>query len=804
MISPRPASAAWPHDPGVNLPIVTAANYQAMQSIVADGSGGAIIAWSDYRSGTDYDVYAQHVLPSGIIDPAWPVNGRALCTAGFDQANPMIISDGAGGAIVAWQDARPISNFDIYAQHVLASGVVDPAWPVNGRALCTAANSQTNPTLTSDGAGGAIVTWWDGRGANNDIYAQHVLSNGAVDGAWPVDGRVLCAAANDQSYPTIVSDGAGGAVVTWMDQRAVARDIYAQHIRATGTVDPAWPADGRAICTAANEQWLPQVVSDGAGGAIITWYDYRNGANADIYAQHVLISGTVDVSWPADGRALCTQPNNQQYPQLVSDGSGGAIVTWHDLRSGPQHIFAQHVLPDGIVDPAWPADGRALSTAAGNQFYPTIVSDGAGGAVVAWEDGRTPDYNIYAQHVSSGGVVDPSWPTDGRALCIAAGDQTIPVTASDGAGGAIVAWQDPRAGNSLQDIYAQRVARFGYLGTPEAEIINVKDVPGDNGGKVKVSWYASWLDLASDPNLSTYYVYRSAAPNAAYAAVKNGAALLSSLGAAPAQSERAFYIGRDQAQVYAWEFLGSVTPAHYLSAYSYIASTLGDSTGAYNPRTAFMVVAQKYDGSMYWLSRPDSGYSVDNLPPYPPAPFAGTYSAGTASLHWSPNSDADLANYRLYRGTSSSFVPSPANRIATPTDTLYGDPAGNTYWYKLSAVDIHGNESAFTALLPAGALDAPADALPRVATLERPAPNPSGAAVMLRYSLPRETRLSLAIYDANGRRVRDLVSGMQPAGDHALRWDLRDATGKLAPAGLYFVRLEGEGRSIIQRLVTVR
>src|SRR5262249_34089539 len=74
--------------------------------------------------------------------------------------------------------------------------------------------------------------------------------------AWPHDpnnGNVgLCTAANDQLYPTIVSDGAGGAIVTWYDNRNGASDIYAQRVSAAGA--PQWTANGVALCTAANIQ----------------------------------------------------------------------------------------------------------------------------------------------------------------------------------------------------------------------------------------------------------------------------------------------------------------------------------------------------------------------------------------------------------------------------------------------------------------------------------------------------------------------------------------------------------------------
>src|SRR6185436_10418227 len=161
--------------------------------------GGAIVAWHDNRTGEKYDgtyeindIYAQHVLASGAVDGAWPADGRGLCTATGDQRSATIVSDGAGGAVVTWQDSRA-GNYDIYTQRVLASGAVDGAWPADGRALCTAAGGQISPTIVSDGAGGAIVTWSDARspGTGSDIYAQHLLASGAVDGAWPADGRAL-------------------------------------------------------------------------------------------------------------------------------------------------------------------------------------------------------------------------------------------------------------------------------------------------------------------------------------------------------------------------------------------------------------------------------------------------------------------------------------------------------------------------------------------------------------------------------------------------------------------------------------
>jgi hypothetical protein len=182
-------------------------------------------------------------------------------------------------------------------------------------------------------------------------HAQQVGS--AVSPAVSLDTRVPAA--------RIVSDGARGAIVTWRDYRSGYSSIYAQRISVGGSVQ--WTANGVALCTATREQESPRIASDGRGGVIVTWQDNRSDdgsrSNADIYAQLISAGGTVQ--WLANGVALCTATGNQYYPAAVSDGAGGAIVTWQDSRSGANswNLCAQHSPftivtspgPDGSIEP---------------------------------------------------------------------------------------------------------------------------------------------------------------------------------------------------------------------------------------------------------------------------------------------------------------------------------------------------------------------------------------------------------------------------------------------------------------------
>ena len=63
----------------------------------------------------------------------------------------------------------------------------------------------------------------------------------------------------------------------------------------------------------------------------------------------------------------------------------------------------------------------------------------------------------------------------------------------------------------------------------------------------------------------------------------------------------------------------------------------------------------------------------------------------------------------------------------------------------------------------------------------------------------------LVICDLSGREVRKLGGPTMRAGEHSFAWDLRDASSARAPAGLYFARLEVDGRVLATgRVVVVR
>ena len=446
VLLPCIASAQWIPD---GTPVCTELSHQYEPCIVSDGSGGAIIAWVDLRNGNN-NIYAQRIDADGNVQ--WLPNGNLIINSAGTVSNPVMIPDGAGGAIIAWEDQRN-GNGDIFAQRVASDGTIQ--WWVNAMAICTEAEFQGRQAIASDGAGGAIITWMDYRSSNYDVYAQRITASGVVQ--WTTNGIVVCATTGPQNYPDITSDGSGGAIIAWRDSRGTDADIYAQRINSAGVKQ--WAPDGVAICTASGSQGAVKIASDGAGGGIMVWLDNRSPF-AGVYVRKVDLGGLP--RWTADGVRICSDLNRRN-PQIISDGAGGAITCWDGPGRLPEPwywqwgIFASKINSVAVIQ--WGVEGVDVYQDGqhGTDFYlddAQLVSDGAGGAIITWSDDRY-SRGIHAQRVNSSG--DILWGTDGKDICMADNDQGNPQLISDGATGAIITWDDQRTPANETDIYAQRI-----------------------------------------------------------------------------------------------------------------------------------------------------------------------------------------------------------------------------------------------------------------------------------------------------------------------------------------------------------
>jgi hypothetical protein len=449
--------AQWNINNTINTGVAIAPRAQKSVRTISDSNNGIIMVWDDNRNDatTKEDIYVQRFNASGIRK--WTLYGLNICNSANAQKNSTIVEADNGSAIITWEDRRA-GNHDIYAQKIDSSGNV--LWTTNGVAVCNKTTSQQSPKIVSDNAGGAIIVWEDSLNFYWDIYAQRINAAGAL--VWPAGGVAVCSSPNIQTNSRIEADGLGGAIITWQDKRNnVDYDIYAQKLDASGAAQ--WTADGVVICNAINTQNNPRIEPDGANGAIIGWTDKRNAIDNNIFTQRINASG--GVQWAANGISVCNASNNQSAIDMKYIGSTGVVFCWKDERSGINEIYTQFVSLLG--NDQLMTNGIKLSAAL-KSLSPNVVSDGSGGAIVAWQDSTTLGWwDITSQKLNSLGAIQ--WQSGGVVVCDANDNQEYASQISDGNGGAIYAWED-RRNASHYDIYVHHLYSSGtpnYVGIKE-------------------------------------------------------------------------------------------------------------------------------------------------------------------------------------------------------------------------------------------------------------------------------------------------------------------------------------------------
>jgi IPT/TIG domain len=452
LVFPGMAFSQWSSDASENTPVVTADGTQGSHRIINDGNYGYFVVWQDQRDTETRgrDIYAQHFDYAGV--PQWGENGIVVCDSENLEYYPKVTLDGAGGIIVAWY----VSEESVFAQRINADGIAQWQDPV------LVIPDEECGWIVSDGDGGAIIMGRYGT-------ANRVASDGSLP--WGEDGVEFGPDAD--YYPKLISDGAGGAILVWVEDSEVA----VQQVNSAGEL--MWNEGAPVLLTDTGGGECPRIVSDSSGGAIVIWDEYRDDIYS-LFAQRVDSGGVAQ--WTANG-VLVTDDYYDSYDHgLASDGAGGAFVTWAD--SDGDNLYARRIGSDGTL--AWDEPVQLTDT---DDFYDNsdsprkTIEDGSGGCITVWVN---DSYEVRAQRVDGNG--DPVWTDGGKVLSNAEGaDPSCPRIVSNSQGwGAVAVWSDSRNGSA--DIYMQNISADGVLGLgPAPTVTSITPSSGSTAGGTEVT-----------------------------------------------------------------------------------------------------------------------------------------------------------------------------------------------------------------------------------------------------------------------------------------------------------------------------
>ncbi|MBU8923408.1 MAG: T9SS type A sorting domain-containing protein [Bacteroidales bacterium] len=652
----------------------------------------------------------------------WTDDGTAVCTEDFNQYDPSICSDGVGGAIIVWSDERTgYAGKNIYAQRITAAGEL--FWTAGGVLVCDSEGLRYSPVALPDGMGGAVVCWMDTRSGVEEfaqVYAQRIGPDGNM--LWTAGGILISGMVDEDLSPGFAVGPDGSSYFSWLEEvPSLYWVVMAQRISAEGS--NLWASTGTVVCDSLDYPFDTEIVQGLNGGAVVAWSMASYATPGGVIRAQRLDADGVPL-WTENG--IKTHEESSRNPELylAAGTDGGVFLVWRSfILLGPPtdskvdlELDVQYIDSLGVVRSD---PGYEFVGYSYNYLgIPDMMVTGDNELVLVWDEELSGAQRVFAQKIDE--YCHLQWNPTGVPVCQEISDQLEPVITGDGTDGFIVVWTDMR--NGYIDIFAQKVdmdgdLAWGIVGMPVTTEVNVQDAP-------VVTWdmtggaIIAWTDKREIIQTDIY-------------CGKIGA----DGGMVPALLQTWSVLPEGRAVTLEWTLQSISRGMEFLVERAVVRS--GDE--------AFSNDASDDDASPDWI-KVMSGMIE---------PAGNTYDFKDLDVH-----------------------------------------AGQVYLYQVSLVEKDGN----TLLFESGAVRLP-DAK---VSLAQNRPNPFNPSTVISYYLPIPAKVTLDIYDAAGRHIDRIVDGAQAAGPYKAVWNGTSTNATPVSSGVYFYYLRAGKESLRKKMVLLR
>ncbi|MFO7895792.1 MAG: T9SS type A sorting domain-containing protein [Candidatus Cloacimonadales bacterium] len=435
------------------LEILVGAGIQRNPRIQITSDDAAVVAWEDGAAEITYkNIHVQKINQAG--EKLWAADGLPVVTAAYDQLNPRLDSDDAGGIWIIWDDSRDggFPNVDIYAQQVNAAGEIQ--LETDGLQVCSQFSEQFSPLIKK--SGDRIFTIW-GNG-NNEAGARTIqvqILDEAGEEILPENGKVVFGGmiGNASDY-TILENGENPAVV-WEDSRDshLASQIYYQILNPDASFQLEKNGVSITEMTGSDQQELHATLVPGEDKIAVVWTEGRIDGVDYTYAQLLDFDG--NRLWGEQGTVVCPNEVAQKNPKIAYV-DGQYFISWQDTRANFDYgIYSQIFDENGEaqLDPA----GVEIADLAGEDELMTVVDD-----YIIWKISvNWNTINIHVAKLDETGNMAAGWPEDGLEVVAAAGiqEKAQAIMTDEGL---LLIWSDKR-NDGIADIYGQIVTADGNI-----------------------------------------------------------------------------------------------------------------------------------------------------------------------------------------------------------------------------------------------------------------------------------------------------------------------------------------------------
>jgi fibronectin type 3 domain-containing protein len=184
---------------------------------------------------------------------------------------------------------------------------------------------------------------------------------------------------------------------------------------------------------------------------------------------------------------------------------------------------------------------------------------------------------------------------------------------------------------------------------------------------------------------------------------------------------------------------------------------------------------------------------IDSVPPPPLHLSLYNPVAQNILLKWEQPNISDFDHFNIYMSTNGGSTFAKLDSTIG-VEYFYTVPSNGLYEFYVTTVDHTGHESVPSNIVQTNVVIG----IPEISneiTMVKMGPNPFISQLTIDYKVAVETRLSIRIFDSNGKQVNTLVDNSVGAGLHQLVWNGNDYAGNEVKPGIYVVQLRSTNGS---------
>ncbi len=168
------------------------------------------------------------------------------------------------------------------------------------------------------------------------------------------------------------------------------------------------PLINSVVNNMSGSQAVPHVAYDASGNFYVGFYS-NDAGNYDIRLQYYNFAGIAQ--WASGGILVSGHTQNSWVTEwdLTTDNTGNCVLAFNDVRDGNANVYAYSISPSGSF--LWGTDGIQLTSDSQDEFVPSITVTSSNNAIVAWARPTATEYEVVMQKITPSGTL--SWGNSG-------------------------------------------------------------------------------------------------------------------------------------------------------------------------------------------------------------------------------------------------------------------------------------------------------------------------------------------------------------------------------------------------------